>query len=205
MFHRGRGSGGVYHIGISQRKADREMPQEKTAVNMLEDIAIDDAHCDLIYGLVRSQKPRSILEIGYGSGNAYRRIMQATIDNGLNPNHTVVDNWHDWEGKRPDHVPDNVWVDEFDEGEFVNSCRETFDFILIDADHSKSDQYFNKVYEDLLKDYGLLIYHDVTNVGWPNLTTIWQRAMAKEAQVLIFNKNSSPGERCDRGLLVIFK
>jgi predicted O-methyltransferase YrrM len=182
------------------------MPTEKTDMNMLDDISIDVAHCDLIYGLVRSQKPRSILEIGYGSGRSSLRIRQAVNDNRGDCDYTIVDNWHDWNGSKPTHTAEafefGATIVEMDEGQFVNSCRETFDFILIDADHSKSDQYCEKVYDDLLNKGGVLVYHDVTNTGWPNLSSIH----AKLGTCFpVFNKNSSPGERCDRGLLVIFK
>jgi predicted O-methyltransferase YrrM len=185
------------------------MPTEKTPVNMLEDIAIDDAHCDLIYGLVRSQKPRSILEIGYGSGRSSLRIRQAVNDNRGDCDYTIVDNWHDWNGSKPTHTAEafefGATIVEMDEGEFVNSCRETFDFILIDADHSKSEQYFDRVYWTLTNTGGILIYHDVTNRGWPNLYEIKKMCIDRDARYRLFNKNSSPGERCDRGLLVIFK
>jgi predicted O-methyltransferase YrrM len=177
-------------------------------MNMLEDIAIDDAHCDLIYGLVRAQKPFSVLEIGFGSGKSYKTISKGLAYNGGEHQYTIVDNWHDWGGKRPDHAG-GAWlhllITEAEEGEFVNSCTQTFDFILIDADHSKSDHYFQRVYNNLLNHGGILIYHDVSNSGWINLSSIEHSAAVIGGEVKVFNKNSSHGERCDRGLLVIFK
>ena len=36
--------------------------------NPSKDVAIDECHLDLVYGLVRSHKPTNVLEIGVGSG-----------------------------------------------------------------------------------------------------------------------------------------
>ena len=92
------------------------------------------------------------------------------------------------------------------EREFVFGCNEKFDFIMSDADHHHTQNWFEYVYSELLNDDGILIYHDVTLISqFPNLIQILHRCQEFNLQHKLFNKNSLPGEACDRGLLVIFK
>lgn len=173
-------------------------------------IAIDKAHCDLIYGLIVAQKPRSLLELGFGEGASGAHISEAIAYNNIGFDYTIVDNWHDWGGKMPENLPYllGAKIIESDEREFVEkSCTEgrKWDFILSDADHHNSDQWFWKLYTQLLNDGGIVVLHDVTNSGFPNLESIVKLIRAYNHRHALFNKSSRPDEECERGLLVVFK
>lgn len=183
-------------------------------MSQYEDIVkIDECHITLIYGLIVAHKPASILELGYGSGASLNSNLWACTYNQNNPRYVVVDNWLDYGYQKPafltkyDDNVKNVKVSfvTADEGDYVRDCNETFDFILSDADHQRTDQWFERVYDELLADNGILIYHDVTNKVFPNLDSILQKCEREHLRYMLFNKNSIPGERCDRGLLVISK
>jgi len=94
-----------------------------------------------------------------------------------------------------------------DEKEFVHSTGDKFDFIMSDADHNHTNEWFDYVYENLLLPGGIIIYHDINlfEDSFVNLRQIYARCLAKNYRHHLFNQNSLPGERCHRGLLVIFK
>ena len=71
--------------------------------------------------------------------------------------------------------------------------------------HSHSQIWFDHVFNNLLNPGGYLIYHDVTNPSYPNLFKIVESAVKRNISYFIFNKNSLPTERCDRGLIVLKK
>jgi hypothetical protein len=91
------------------------------------------------------------------------------------------------------------------EMDFVAGCQNKYDFILADADHHRSNRWFDRVYNHLLSGNGILIYHDVTNRDCPNLHNIYVACVEFKIPHMLFNKNSHLSERCDRGLLVISK
>jgi predicted O-methyltransferase YrrM len=172
--------------------------------------AIDDAHCDLIFGLVRAFKPKSILELGWGTGASTKAVCRALLDNGCFrsespaqlPYYALIDNWKDFGG-----VPQRLVFDDYpiavtaSEERFVKETNLKFDFILCDGDHTKTNEYWLTIYRELLSSPGIVCFHDVSNPDYPNLLEI---GLGVERQIL-FNTNSTPGERCDRGLLVLFK
>jgi hypothetical protein len=64
------------------------------------------------------------------------------------------------------------------------------------------------VYTELLNDGGILIYHDVNFVdpdAFMNLKDLYRKAKQYQMRFHLFNQNSLPDERCQRGMLVIFK
>lgn len=166
-------------------------------------IAIDRAHCDLIYGLVVSSKPRDVLELGWGTGASARVIASALSYNGGTCSYTLVDNWHDWGGKMPEGL--EGWepaIHMKDETEFCSSLeKDSYDFILSDADHGNAEKNADALY-CALRYGGVLIFHDVCNPGWPNLHSLQTKPYWNS---VLFDKNSRDGEECDRGLLVVFK
>lgn len=173
-------------------------------------IAIDEAHCKLIYGLVVSQKPRSILELGFGEGASSAHISEAIAFNNIPFNYTIVDNWLDWGGTMPANLPHllGAKIEESDEEVFVERSivsGRKWDFILSDADHHKSDKWFWKVYTQLLNEHGIFVLHDITNPGFPNLESILHMIRAYNYRHNLFNTSSRSDEECERGLLVIFK
>jgi len=178
--------------------------------------AVDACHLDLVYGLLRSHKPDTVLELGVGSGRTTAVMIRALEKNGNLKKLTLVDNWVDWKGIRPDHVQDlEQYIDivESDEKAFLFSTQSTFDFIFSDADHWNTDKWFDFVYDRVLNRNGVLVYHDVSHeknfpaneLRFPNLLNILIKCKQRGLAHVHFDKCSTPGERCYRGFLVIFK
>ena len=176
-----------------------------------EGVKIDIVHAHLIVGLILSQKPSSILELGLGGGRSCDAILAGIEFNKNNPKFKIVDNWLDWNHEIPQNVMEiygkKAEIITMDEKEFVFSTKEKFDFIMSDADHNRTNQWFEHVYENLLNDKGILIYHDINIVeeSFVNLREIYEICKKRNIHHYLFNKNSLVGERCQRGLLVIFK
>jgi len=189
-----------------------------------DNVAVDTCHLNLVIGLIESHKPTSILELGVGSGRTTKAIIEAikrNQDGELLPSYkipevTLVDNWCDWNGKRPDcfeELKNIVNVVERDEREFVFTCNKTYDFIFSDADHWNTDKWFWYVYDRLLNSNGILIYHDVSTqdplprneLRFPNLINILIECKKRGISHMHFDKCSKKSERCFRGFLVIFK
>lgn len=179
-----------------------------------ENVKIDLVHAHLVSGLVASQKPTSILELGIGGGRATDQILASIDFNQNNPKYTLVDNWCDFGFQMPyevkDRYSDKINIITSDEKDFIFSTKEKYDFIMSDADHHHTNEWFKYVYDNLLMDEGILIYHDVNlfpeiDGSFPNLLDILEDCKKENIHHKLFNKSTIPGERCHRGLLVIFK
>jgi predicted O-methyltransferase YrrM len=176
-----------------------------------EGVKIDFAHAHLLAGLAMSNKPKTVLEFGIGGGQSTDAILAGLEYNQQEFTYTIVDNWHDWQGIRPDGVTEKYGsrctIVDSGEREFVFSTKQSWDFIMSDGDHFCTDQWFEYVYASLLKPNGILIYHDIDiiNSGFDNLREIYYRCQQYKINHKLFNLNSLPTERCHRGLLVIFK
>jgi len=179
-----------------------------------ERVKVDIAHAELVGALVKSLKPENILEFGIGGGRTTDEIISAINYNKNNPRYTLVDNWLDFGFKIPKEVLDKysgkINIISANERDFVFSTQDKFDFIFSDADHNSTDQWFEYVYDNLLNDQGVLIYHDINifpelNQEFPNLVSILEKAKTRNLKYRLFNKSSLAEERCYRGLLVIFK
>jgi len=188
-----------------------------------EGVKIDVAHAHLITGLVKANKPTTVLEFGIGGGESTDAILEGLEYNQQAYKYTLVDNWHDWMpdimkrvagavGECPAGVIEKygtrIEIVTSTEQQYVFSCDKTFDFIMSDGDHHNADQWFEYVYENLLNPGGILIYHDVNlfdDDAFKNLITIYTRCQEYGISHQLFNRNSLPEERCQRGLLVIFK
>lgn len=172
-------------------------------------IEIDKAHRDLIYGLIVASKPKSILELGFGTGRTSNTIIEAINFNEIPVRYDIVDNWHDWGGVKPE-VVDQGWYKDY--ATFVTSTEEDFvmanydkfkyDFIVSDADHANTHKWFWHIYS-MVRGLGILVAHDVGG-EYPGLHLITDMFGLGDKYV-IFNQNSRGDEKCDRGLLVIFK
>jgi predicted O-methyltransferase YrrM len=178
-----------------------------------EGVKIDIAHANLLTGLVKANKPKNILEIGIGGGQSTDAILEALEFNQVDYHYTVVDNWYDWGRVRPDGVnekyADRVDIVDSDEKDFVFSTTQTFDFIMSDGDHFNTQKWFEHVYDKLLNPNGILVYHDINTFNepdsFPNLLEIYAKCKEYGLPHHLFNSNSRDDERCQRGLLVIFK
>lgn len=171
-------------------------------------IAIDNNHIELIYGIIISHKPQNILEIGIGSGLLTKKILSAFKYNGIKNNLDCVDNFFDWSGIAPSHILDikDINLIYKSEEEFIRTCEKKYDLIISDADHFNSHKWIDKTC-CLLNENGILIYHDITNKMFPNLSSIisFFEINSSKYSYFIFNKNSRNDERCDRGLLIVYR
>ena len=188
-----------------------------------EGVKIDVAHAHLVTGLVKANKPKTVLEFGIGGGESTDAILEGLEYNQQAYKYTLVDNWHDWMpdimkrvagavGECPAGVIEKygtrIEIVTSTEQQYVFSCDKTFDFIMSDGDHFNTDKWFEYVYDKLLNPGGILIYHDVNlfdDDAFKNLITIYTRCQEYGISHQLFNRNSLPEERCQRGMLVIFK
>ena len=176
-------------------------------------VKIDVAHANLLIGLVQSNKPKTILEIGLGGGQATDAILDALDFNQQKFEYTLVDNWLDWGRRRPPGVDEKyasrISIVDSDERDFVFSTSKTFDFIMSDGDHHNAEKWFEHVFDTLLNANGILVYHDINTFNepdsFPNLLQIYNKCKEYNLSHHLFNSNSREDERCQRGLLVIFK
>ena len=178
-----------------------------------EGVKIDQAHADLLRGLVVSNKPKTVLEIGLGGGASADAILSGLEYNQQPYNYDIVDCWWDWQGVKPAGVDEkyasrcNI-ITSF-ERDFVFSTDKSYDFIMSDGDHHNTDQWFEYVYDRLLNPGGILVYHDVhlndVANGFPNLRQMYFRCRELGIHHHLFNTDSRPDERCWRGLLTVFK
>lgn len=173
-------------------------------------VAIDHCHQYLVTALVSARKPRNILELGFGAGASCRAILQGLNFNSCDFSFKLVDCWLDFNGVPPDEIRkseyDSVSFVTSGEFEYVHSCQEKYDFIFSDADHINTQNWFEYVYNNLLNEEGILVYHDVTNSDmFPNLLNIYKCCIKLNLHHMLFNYSSRADEKCGRGLLVIFK
>lgn len=177
-------------------------------------IQIDTVHAKVLNALVLADKPKRVLELGYGIGFATDEIYAALEYNQQPYTYTLVDNWLDTHLDYSDGSPEKVkekYSNKIDivtanERDFVFGCKEKYDFIMSDADHHSTDQWFEYVYENLLANDGILCYHDVMLTSmFPNLYRIVECCKEFNLRYKVFDKSSLPDEMCFRGLLVIFK
>jgi predicted O-methyltransferase YrrM len=173
-------------------------------------VAVDYAHAQLIQSLVQCEKPHRLLECGVGSGLVTEVISEAMRYNG-HGTLTLVDNWLDWDGQEPPEVKEHfphARVITMSEGDFVASCTEQFDFMMMDADHAHGEEFFWDAYHKICSPGGVMIYHDINLFwnDWPNLRKIYDYVRWDASiNYRLFNKSSRPDEKCERGLLVIWK
>lgn len=190
-------------------------------------VEIDVAHSHLVEALVRSFKPESILELGFGGGRSHNAIAQGAKYNGNKPTYTLVDSWHDWSGNVPpeahaavkrhslNHKTHDAEENTFHSFTMVTSSEEDFvsnnigmmeyNFIMSDADHQQTHKWAIDVFERLLTSPGLLIYHDV-NGAYPGLGELPSKFRIRgDCASMVFNRKTRDDEECERGLLVIYK
>ena len=175
-------------------------------------VKVDVAHAAMLTALVQANKPRTVLEIGIGGGQGTDAILTGLEFNQQPYSYDIVDCWWDWNGVKPEGVDEkyasrcNI-ITSF-EKDFVFSTKNTYDFIMSDGDHFNADQWFEHVYTELLNDGGILLYHDINLFdadAFQNLNEIYDRCKQYNLRHHLFNRNSRTDERCQRGLLVIFK
>jgi hypothetical protein len=100
-------------------------------------------------------KPKNILELGVGGARSMDSILDCIEYNQNNPIYTVVDNWCDFGGNVPNEFLEiyGPFINNLitsNEKDFVFSTKNKYDFIVSDADHHNTDQWFSYVYDNLL-------------------------------------------------------
>lgn len=134
-------------------------------------------------------------------------LLDAAEMNGNGAVLTCVDNFGDWDGHSPegfDRFPSQVRFVAMNEKDFVAVCSETFHFVVSDADHAHTGEWFTETLA-LVNPGGILIYHDATSPHCPSVCSVVDQARAMGLPLMVFNKSSQPWEQCERGLLVIKK
>lgn len=170
--------------------------------------AIDKNHLKLIQGLLVASKPKRILELGVGTGNVSQVCLDA-IGYNKQGHLLCVDNWQDWKGKTPkiavELVKLGAEVITQGEGDFVaENLDDRFDFIISDGAHGASHKWCDKLY-DMLNRGGVLVAHDVTNPHFKNLMEYRTEARRRRYDTMLFSESTRDDERCERGLLVVYK
>lgn len=182
--------------------------RHKAILTTHPDVMMDDCHIDLIHALVLSAKPQSLLEIGIGSGATTMALLDAMKMNSNGAKLTCVDNFGDWNGIAPEGIERltvfGAKIFPNNEKEYVEGCDQTFDFVVSDADHAHTGDWFDKTLA-LVNPSGILIYHDATSPHCPSVCSVVDQAKAIGLPLMVFSKSSQPWEQCERGLLIIKK
>lgn len=171
-------------------------------------VSIDLAHAALLQGVILSMKPARVLELGFGEGYTSRVISDALEWNGTG-DLTIVDNWCDWGGQRPNQSQvqsDRVAVVTADERDFVRSApTDRYDILVSDADHQRSHFWLSD-HLRIVKPGGVLFFHDVgKGTDFRNLQGIPAMLRSFGIPHKLFESSTRADERCERGWLVAFK
>jgi len=181
-------------------------------INTPNYVEMDTVHIDLIKATAMALKPLNMLELGMGSGKVTAALMEASMATGFGQL-TVVDNWVDWNGVKPNiHnvepyiILNRLQIITKSEESFVaeNEDKPQYDLIVSDADHHNSHKWWHMTLS-MLKYEGVAFFHDVCNRDFPNLNMLVYDIDAAGYQTKIFKNSSHPFERCNRGLLMVWK
>lgn len=172
--------------------------------------ALDYAHAHLIAGLVLAHKPLKVLELGVGSAYLTSVVLEALRENGRG-RLTSVDNFFDWNGKKPFHIidlqetnPDWDLIVE-DESIFLQrSPSEAYTFIISDGDHTRGYQTAPDLFRTAAPG-SVLVFHDTSSEIFRLLARLPKRCRQLGFDNFHFNSKSKPEENTDRGLLVVGK
>lgn len=173
------------------------------------DVQIDECHISLIAALVGAAKPKTILEIGVGTGATTMALVRAANANANEAKVLLVDGFNDWHFKKPegfDEIRPFVAFEQAQEKDFVQDAARQgrkFDFIVSDADHAHTGEWANETVS-LVADGGILIFHDAA----PHCPSVMQAVGVAQASGMVsmfFSKKSHPHERCERTLCVLQK
>jgi predicted O-methyltransferase YrrM len=131
---------------------------------------------------LKNQKAETYLNIGIGKGGSFitEVYIQETLKKAV-----AIDNASYYGSDQQLAIDENLmWLkknttaevefNNIDSFEYLTNCKEKFDIIFIDGDHS---------YEGVRKDYdnslpllnndGYIIFHDITSKGCPGVVRIW--------------------------------
>jgi predicted O-methyltransferase YrrM len=171
----------------------------------LNNVPVDKNHASLVFSTCISLKPKKILELGIGSGLLTNSLMAAKLYNGYG-DLTSVDSFYDWSFVKPDHVKafestGLLSIVVKDEKDFVLSCKEKYDLVVVDGNHNEGHLWANEIFS-LVNSGGILFAHDV--IAYPNLGIYMDLAKSKGYGFKVFKESSRQDEACGRGLIEVF-
>lgn len=171
---------------------------------ILNNVPVDKNHASLVFSTAICLKPKKILELGIGSGLLTYSLLCA-----INYNNTgmltSVDNFLDWNGKEPSHIDSlrkfgvNVVIQE--ERDFVLSCNNKFDLIVVDGNHTDGHLWAEQIF-DLVNPGGIIFSHDV--LLCKNLGIYMDIAKKRNLGYKVYSESTIPTEACHRGFIQVF-
>jgi len=201
----------------------------KDQINFLESIynkepyksaGIDVAHAMLLFGIILSQKPKNILELGIGTGVASETILNAIKYNSIKCQYDAVDFCMQYSEKTKSYLYHGSWAyptEEYieklkkenvnliglDEKIFVENCQsDKYDLIISDADHNRAGEWAEHIFR-ICKHDGIILMHDIAGDWYPSLQKYIEYIKNNSIPYFLFEKNSRQEERCQRGWLMI--
>ena len=169
-------------------------------------VAIDRAHAVFLMGAVLARKPRTILELGIGSGFVTRTLVHAVRFNGVG-SITAVDNWLDWRGDEPPIIAElrAEGVDVVaprEERDFVHAApTDAYDLMVSDADHRRSGTWIDE-HLRIVRHDGFMFFHDTNHAArFTSLGLVEKRLRELCLPYYHFTESTRADERCDRGWL----
>lgn len=175
-------------------------------------VAMDECHAMLIYGMILASKPYHLIEFGIGTGQLSRLILAALTANEKGYL-TIVDNFRDWEGKRPEVadylIERGANVIKCDQEEFIRDCNSNaYDMVISDANHDAEPKLLPEFLR-IVKAGGTIFVHDANHEQFDK--EIFENLCCGEVTSFstfkypytVFNESSLLNERTARGLLMI--
>jgi len=176
--------------------------------NPYKDAGIDICHSFLLFGIIAAQKPKSILELGIGTGVGCETILNAVKYNQQDYNYDALDNLYDLGGNLSnDYInklkENKVNIVISDEKSYVEKCESSkYDLIISDADHLNAGDWVDHIVR-ICKNNGIIFCHDVCNEGFPSLKKYIDYVKDNSIPHYLFNSSSRQDEKCERGWLMI--
>jgi len=176
--------------------------------NPYKDAGIDICHAFLLFGIILSQKPKNILELGIGTGVGSETILNALKYNQQEYIYDALDNLHDLGGNLSnDYInrlkENKVNIIISDEKSYVEKCENNkYDLIISDADHLNAGDWVEHIIR-ISKNNGIIFCHDVSSEGFPSLKKYIHYVKDNSIPHYLFNSSSRQDEKCERGWLMI--
>jgi SAM-dependent methyltransferase len=147
----------------------------------LELMQVPEEYVELLWYL-KSKKLKTYLNIGIGKGSSFviETYLQDTLIKSV-----AIDNTSYWKQYQQTEISKSIeWIKtnsntdivyhNLNSSNYLTNCKDTYDAIFIDGDHS-----YNGVYQDykgcikLLNEGGFLIFHDINSSISPGVTKLW--------------------------------
>ena len=142
---------------------------------------VPEEYIELLWFL-KNLNAKNYLNVGVGKGGSF--MVETLIQENLTKS-IAVDNSSYWQGNQRSSIMEKLeWLDaqvdidiefhDMDSSLFLKNCKDKFDAIFIDGDHTydgvKRD-YDNAL--PLLEDGAIMIFHDINSSGCPGVVRLW--------------------------------